>query len=66
MSNMDPQIPRFHVLIGTTLGAPWEGDVDAANVCDALDEGLRLYLGGKRNVGLARQVLIRRLPDSHG
>jgi hypothetical protein len=66
MSYMDSPTPRFHVLIGTTLGAPWEGDVDAANVCDALDEGLRRYLGNKSNVDLARQVLIRRLPDKHG
>lgn len=66
MSNMDKEQPRFHVLIGTTLGAPWEGDVDAANVCDALDEGLRLFLGEEPNVDIVRNILVRRLPDNHG
>lgn len=66
MSTMDTELPRFHVLIGTTFGAPWERDLAAANVCDALDQGLRGFLGDKPNLDLVRNILVRRLPDHHG
>jgi hypothetical protein len=59
-------MPRFHVLIGRGDDAPpWEGDMHAANVCDALDQALRPLLGNRPDMAVVRHLLARRLPDDH-
>lgn len=59
--NMTAALPRFHVLLATLDGVPWEGDVEAADVQAAMAGSCAL---AKVDIERVTHVLVRRLPTS--